>query len=80
MAENVKTVSAYSVDKLQKVLGNFDENANVIMRELGVNLHIDGLNIVVGGEEEKVATAADVLECLVELAEEGEAIDKSRIL
>ncbi len=80
MAENVKTVSAYSVDKLQKVLGNFDENANVIMRELGVNLHIDGLNIVVGGEEEKVAAAADVLECLVELAGEGEAIDKSRIL
>ena len=79
MAEIIKTVNARSVDKLQKVLGSFDENANVIMHELGVVLRVEGLDILVCGGEEKASVAADVLECLVELAEEGELIDKSRI-
>ena len=79
MAEIIKTVNAGSVDRLQKVLGSFDENANVIMHELGVTLRVDGLDIAVSGSEEKVPVAVDVLECLVELAAEGEQIDKSRI-
>ena len=40
---------------------------------------MDGLDIAVSGSEEKVPVAVDVLECLVELAAEGEQIDKSRI-
>ena len=79
MAEIIKTVNAGSVDRLQKVLGSFDENANVRMHELGVTLRVDGLDIAVSGSEEKVPVAVDVLECLVELAAEGEQIDKSRI-
>ena len=79
MAEIIKTVNAGSVDRLQKVLGSFDENADVIMHELGVTLRVDGLDIAVSGSEEKVPVAVDVLECLVELAAEGEQIDKSRI-
>ena len=79
MAEIIKTVNAGSVDMLQKVVGSFDENANVIMHELGVTLRVDGLDIAVSGSEEKVPVAVDVLECLVELAAEGEQIDKSRI-
>ena len=65
MAEIIKTVNAGSVDRLQKVLGSFDENANVIMHELGVTLRVDGLDIAVSGSEEKVPVAVDVLECLV---------------
>ena len=80
MAEITREVSAGSVDRLQKILGNFDENANVIMRELNVALRVDGLNVVVSGGEEKVGAAADVLECLVELAADGEPIDSSRIM
>lgn len=79
MAETEKRVSADSVDKLQKILGNFDENTNLIMREFGVGLHVDGLDIIVQGEEDRTAPAAEVLECLLELAEEGEVVDKSRI-
>ena len=65
MTEITREVPAGSVDRLQKILGNFDENANVIMRELGINLRVEGLNIVVSGAEDKVSMAADVLECLV---------------
>ncbi len=79
MAETEKRVSADSVDKLQKILGNFDENTNLIMREFGVGLHVDGLDIIVQGEEDRTAPAAEVLECLLELAEEGEVVDKNRI-
>ena len=80
MAEITREVSAGSVDKLQKILGNFDENANLIMRELNVSLHVDGLNVTVSGGEEKVSAAADVLECLIELASDGEPIDGNRIM
>ena len=80
MAEITREVSAGSVDKLQKILGNFDENANLIMRELNVSLHVDGLNVTVSGGEDKVAAAADVLECLIELASDGEPIDGNRIM
>ena len=79
MAEITREVCAVSVDRLQKILGTFDENANVIMHELGVVLRVEGLNILISGDEEKVSTAADVLECLVELASDGEPVDKGRI-
>ena len=71
MTEITREVPAGPVDRLQKILGNFDENANVIMRELGINLRVEGLNIVVSGAEDKVSMAADVLECLVVLAAAG---------
>ena len=80
MGEIIREVFAGSVDKLQKILGNFDENANMIMRELGVTLAVDGLNVKVTGGEERVSAAEDVLECLVELASDGEFIDSDRIM
>ena len=79
MGETVRRVPAGSVDKLQKILGNFDENANLIMREFGVGLRVDGLDIIVHGEEDRAAPAADVLECLLELSEQGEVVDNGRI-
>ncbi len=79
MAETTKEVNVKSVDRLQKVLGTFDENANIIMHELGVSLHVDGLKVVLYGGEESVSSAVDVIECLSELAAEGEPIDKNRI-
>ena len=79
MAETTKEVNVKSVDRLQKVLGTFDENANIIMHELGVSLHVDGLKVVLYGGEESISSAVDVIECLSELAAEGEPIDKNRI-
>ncbi|MDE7306581.1 MAG: PhoH family protein [Clostridia bacterium] len=79
MNGTVKKISAGSADKLQKLLGTFDENLNEIMRETGTVIRVDGVTFVIEGEDEKVAQAASVIESLLTLAENGEAVDKGRV-
>ena len=79
MNNTVKKVGAGSVDKLQKILGTFDENLNIIMRELGVLIRVDGVTFVIEGAEEKTVQAASVIESLLTLAENGETVDKGRV-
>lgn len=79
MNNSIRKISAGSADKLQRVLGTFDENLNLIMSELGVNLRVDGVTVVVSGVEDKVIQAASVLENLFTLADNGESLDKGRV-
>ena len=79
MNNSIRKISAGNADKLQRVLGTFDENLNLIMSELGVNLRVDGVNVVVSGAEECVIQASSVLENLFILAENGESLDKGRV-
>ena len=79
MNYSARKVNAENSDMLQKVLGTFDENLNVIMRELGVTVRVDGLTVVINGEDDKSATAAAVLENLLKLAASGEDIDRGRV-
>lgn len=76
--QSIRKINADNSDKLQRVLGTFDENINVLMQEFGVIVRVDGLNIVVSGTEDKVVQAASVIENLLVLAESGEGIDKGR--
>lgn len=75
----IKKVNAGNADKLQKILGTFDENLNIIMRETGVIIRVDGINVVIEGSEENAAQAASVVESLLALAENGENVDKGRV-
>lgn len=77
--KTIKKVGAGSVDKLQRILGSFDENLNEIMRGLGVLIRVDGLDFVIEGTEEKTAQAASVIESLLTLSEKGETVDKGRV-
>lgn len=79
MNDGIRKVTAGNSDKLQRVLGVFDENLNLIMAELGVSLRVDGVSVIVGGPEEKAACACSVLENLFALADKGEQIDKGRV-
>ena len=79
MNNTVKKVEADSLDKLQKILGSFDENLNVIMRALSVIVRVEGLTFVIEGEEERVSTAVSVIESLLALAEIGETVDRGRV-
>ncbi len=79
MNYSARKVNAENSDMLQKVLGTFDENLNVIMRELGVTVRVDGLTVVINGEDDKSATAAAVVENLLKLAASGEDIDRGRV-
>ena len=79
MNNTVKKVSAGNTDKLQKILGVFDENLNIIMRELSVIIRVDGIDLVIEGAEERVSAAVSVTESLLTLAENGESVDKGRV-
>lgn len=75
-----KRVSAYGMDKLQQVLGAYDENLNIIMRELGVSARVDGLDVIITGDEEACHQAQSVVENLLVLANAGEQVDKGRVI
>ena len=80
MNNTVKKVEADSVDKLQRILGTFDENLNIIMRELGVLIRVDGVTFVIEGAEDKALSASSVIESLLTLADNGETVDKGRVV
>ena len=75
-----RRASADSVDDLAKVLGTFDENLNAISRELSVICRVDGLDIVIRGEEDSVRIAKDVVINLLALAKNGERVDGGRVI
>ena len=79
MNNSIRKISAGNADKLQRVLGTFDENLNLIMSELSVSLRVDGVTVVVSGVEENVIQAVSVLENLFILADNGESLDKGRV-
>ena len=51
------SVDTGALDKLQKLLGTFDENINTIARELGVTAHVDGTAVSFEGDAADVAAA-----------------------
>ena len=77
--KSIRKISAENTDVLQRFLGTFDENVNLIMQELGVTVRVDGVKAVVSGDENKVNLATEVIQNLLELAEKGEAVDKGRV-
>ena len=81
MTESSKAnVNAGTLDTLQKLLGTFDENLNIITRELSVNVSIDGAVLCITGKREDVDAAVRVFEGLLKLIEAREVIDKTRIV
>ena len=73
-----QSVDVKSVDKLVKVLGNFDENLQFISRELGVVCYVEGMKIRVEGKSSDVAVALRALEAMCKLADTEENIDEGR--
>lgn len=69
-----------SLDKLQKILGVFDENLQVIARELALSFRVEGTKISFTGETENVRVGAGVLKSLLSIAEAGENIEKGNLL
>lgn len=68
------------VEDLQKLLGNFDENLNVLTRELSLTASVNGLSVSLTGEEELVDIGCNVLSSLLSIISAGERIDRSRIV
>lgn len=79
MDKSIRKISAGNADILQKFLGTFDENVNLIMQEAGVTVRVDGIKVIISGAEDKVNLAASVAENLIDLAAKGEEIDRGRV-
>jgi len=73
-------VNAINTENLQKLLGVFDENLNIISKELNIESFVNGNIIEIKGEEEQVITAEKVLNKLLDIIMAGEVIDRSRII
>ena len=69
-----------SLDRLQKVLGVFDENLQIISRELSLISRVEGTKILLEGEEESAAVGENVLGSLLAIVDAGEQIEKSSLL
>ena len=80
MEQTKIVIDAGSLDDMQKLLGTFDENLNIICRELGVSAAVEGVKLKISGGEEETALAGRVLEGILRLIRAGEAVDKSRIV
>ena len=79
MDKSIRKINADNADILQRFLGTFDENVNLIMQGMGVIVRVDGVKVVVSGAEDRVNSAASVVESLLELAKKGESIDRGRV-
>ncbi len=62
------------------MLGVFDENLDLIARELEVLTRIEGTKIVLDGEDVNTSVGAEVLGSLLKIVDAGEHIDKSSLL
>ncbi len=80
MSYTQKTIPVGSSHLLQSLLGTLDENLNLISDELHVRARLEGLSIVIEGEEKDAQKAYDVVKALLTLLESGEGIDKGRVL
>ena len=73
-------IDAGSLDDMQRLVGIYDENLNIVTRELCVSASVEGVRLKISGEEGNVALAARVLEGIVKLIRAGEPVDKTRIV
>lgn len=64
---------------MQRFLGTFDGNVNLIMQETGAIVRVDGGHVVISGEKSSVDTAYSVVESLLSLAAKGENPDKGMV-
>lgn len=80
MEQTKITIDAGNLDDMQRLLGTFDENLNIVTHELGVQASVDGVLLKLSGDEENVTLAARVLEGILKLIRAGETVDKSRIV
>jgi len=75
----VETLKVASMEQFIQLFGVKDENVDLIRRELDVDIRAQGEEIQITGESEKARLACLVLQRLLIVISQGEAIDKTRI-
>jgi len=80
LAKTTATVSCKTADRLSRLLGIYDENLNIITKELGVSAYTENADIKFTGEEADVCIAVKVTEKLLDIIASGESLDKTRVV
>ena len=80
MAKITVTLACGTVDRLSRLLGIYDENLNLITKEIGVSAYTENTDIKIVGEEADVLLAQTVLSKLLDIIASGEPLDKTRIV
>ncbi|MBP5193630.1 MAG: hypothetical protein J6126_02760, partial [Clostridia bacterium] len=80
MAKTTLAVHLETADKLSRLLGIYDENLNIIAKELGVEAYTENADIIVTGEEAEAKIAEIVLNKLSDIISAGETVDKTRVI
>lgn len=62
------------------MLGVFDENLQIVSRELSLNVRVEGTKLVLDGSEENALIGAEVFASLADIVSAGEFIDKSSLM
>ena len=78
MAQIRQKIDVKSVEKLARLLGSFDENLNFLSAQLSLVAYVDGVKIILEGEEKNVALGIDVIGALLKTESEV-VIDESKI-
>ena len=73
-------VECHSIDTLQKILGNLDENMMLLTADKNVRFYVVGSGLEFEGEKESVLLAKEVTEKLLSLVNAGETIDKTKLI
>ncbi|MBR2968771.1 MAG: PhoH family protein [Clostridia bacterium] len=80
MAKVTVTVPCGTVDRLSRLLGIYDENLNLIARELDVSAYTENTDIRISGEENNALLAQTVVSKLLDIISSGEPLDKARVV
>jgi len=80
LAKITVTLACGTVDRLSRLLGIYDENLNLITKEIGVSAYTENTDIKIVGEEADVLLAQTVLSKLLDIIASGEPLDKTRIV
>lgn len=79
MKEKIK-IDVSDNKELSEIVGSFDENINVIMKETDTLITVEEGSLIISGEQEGVTVAERVINRLKEVADSGEEIDKSKLV
>lgn len=80
MENYVEKIKVDNAEHLSRILGSFDENLTLIIRETHSVIFVDGDEICFSGDKSAVEIAKRVVEELLEIVASGETIDKARII
>ncbi|MGI6003824.1 MAG: PhoH family protein [Christensenellales bacterium] len=73
--QGVIVIDAHSIEQIQRLFGNFDENVRHLQEELGVDIAAREEGIALRGPMDKLEKAKTVVENLLVMASKGENID-----